>query len=170
MTSMLFRLVRTRGSLFKCNYLQKKIFHLNSLLNFWNLHQIWNIFCQKKLVIPTVFPKLQTFKDLIVPLSKKRRFRTSFDSQLVKWSQKLVTYAWEHFYHIFLYVGREIIPKITPLLKFEIIGTFVNTMTADYKCPAPDSKNFRSPFKSNYPKKGNHFLIFFSNYGIYIKF
>ena len=27
-----------------------------------------------------VFPKLQTVKDLVKPLSRKRRFRTSFDS------------------------------------------------------------------------------------------
>ena len=59
---------------------------LGFLFNLWNLHQISNIFCQKNFVIPHVFPKLQTVKDLVRPLSKKRRFRTSFDSQLVKGS------------------------------------------------------------------------------------
>ena len=31
--------------------------------------------------------------------------------------------------------------KISPLLKFEIIGVFVNTWTADYKYPLPDCKS-----------------------------
>ena len=86
MTSMLFRLLKTCGSLFKCNYLKKKNFSLNFLFNLWNLHQISNIFWEKNFVIPNVFPKLQTVKELVRPLSKKGRFRTFFDSQLVKWS------------------------------------------------------------------------------------
>ena len=47
-----------------------------------------------------VFPKLQLVKDLVRPLSKKRRFTTSFESQHVKASQTLVKSRWEHFYHI----------------------------------------------------------------------
>ena len=39
------------------------------------------------IVTANVFPKLQTVKILIRPLSKKRRFRTRFDSQHVKPSQ-----------------------------------------------------------------------------------
>ena len=42
------------------------------------------------IVIPTFFQKLQTVKDLVKPLSKKHRFRTTFDSQHVKRSQTLV--------------------------------------------------------------------------------
>ena len=42
------------------------------------------------LVIANVFPKLQTVKDLVRPLSKKRCSRTRFDSQHVKESQLLV--------------------------------------------------------------------------------
>ena len=37
-----------------------------------------------------VFPKLQLVKDLVRPLSKKRRFTISFESQHVKASQTLV--------------------------------------------------------------------------------
>ena len=46
------------------------------------------------------FPKLQMVKDLVRSLSKKRRFRTPFESQHVKGSQTLVKYAWEHIYRI----------------------------------------------------------------------
>ena len=41
------------------------------------------------IVIGNVFPKLQTVKILVRPMSKKRRFRTRFDSQHAKASQIL---------------------------------------------------------------------------------
>ena len=50
-------------------------------------------FQQKKRDIATVFPKLETVKDLVRPLSKKYRFRTFLDSQHVKGSQTLVNSA-----------------------------------------------------------------------------
>ena len=46
----------------------------------------------------TVFPKLQTVKDLVRPLNKKCHFRTSFDSQDVKESEKIVKSPRGHFY------------------------------------------------------------------------
>ena len=55
---------------------------LKSLLNFKH-------FEKKFIVIANGFPKLQIVKDLIRPLSKKRRLRTSLDSQHVKASQTL---------------------------------------------------------------------------------
>ena len=58
---------------------------------FPNLHQILNALKKKMIVIGNVFPKLRTAKDLVRTLSKKRRFRTPFDSQQhVEWSQALV--------------------------------------------------------------------------------
>ena len=48
---------------------------------------------KKKIVRANVFPKLQTVKDLVRPLSKKRRFRTSFNSQHVRGSQTFVKSA-----------------------------------------------------------------------------
>ena len=41
------------------------------------------------MVTADVFRKLQTVKNLVRPLCKKRRFGTRFDSQHVKVSQKL---------------------------------------------------------------------------------
>ena len=40
------------------------------------------------MVIPNVLAKLQTVNILVRPLSKKRRFRTRFDSEHVKASLK----------------------------------------------------------------------------------
>ena len=41
------------------------------------------------IVIANVYPKLQTVKDLVRALSKKRRFTMPFDSQQVKGFQTL---------------------------------------------------------------------------------
>ena len=138
---MLFRILRTCCSLFQRNYNNKENLSLNFLFKLFNLHQISNIFFKKKIVIANAFPKLQSVEDLVRPLSKKRRFRTSFDSHHVKGSQTLVKSPWRPFYHIFPSVSREMVSKISLFLKLEIIGVFVNTLTADYKYTSPDCKN-----------------------------
>ena len=60
------------------------------LFHFWNPDQILNIFEKKMIVIANVFPKPETGKIFVRPVSKKRRFRTRFESQLVKASEGLV--------------------------------------------------------------------------------
>ena len=141
MTSMVFMIVKISRSLLKCNYLKKEKTFVNFLLQLWNLHQILNIFLKKMIVIANVFPKLQTVKHLVRPLSKKHRFRTSFHSLHVRGCQTLVKSTWAHFYYVFSSFWREMICAISSLLNFEIIGVFVKTLTADYKHLVPDYKN-----------------------------
>ena len=112
------------------------------MFHLWNLLQISNIFKKTKIVIANVFPKLQTVKNFVRPLTKKRRFRISFDSQHVKVSQTLVKTSSEHFYNIFPSFCGEMIWKISPICKFEMIGVFVKTWTPDYKYPVADCENF----------------------------
>ena len=69
--------------------------------HFWNLHQILNRLNKRTIVLANVFPKLQTVKNLVRLLSKKRRFTTRFDSQHVKGSQMLAKSPWQHIYHFF---------------------------------------------------------------------
>ena len=90
---------------------------------------------KKKIVIANVFPKLAAVQGLDTPLSIQRRLKISFDSQHVKHFQTPVKSGWEHFYHIFSSLWREMIWIISPWLKFEMIGLLVNTWTADYKYP-----------------------------------
>ena len=68
---------------------EKQKLFLNFLLHFWNLHQTWNVLEEKMIVLADVFPKLQTVKNFLRTLSKKRRLRTRIDSQHVKASQML---------------------------------------------------------------------------------
>ena len=98
-------------------------------------------FQKKKIIIANVFPKLTTVQSLITPLTIQRRLKTSFDSQHVKRFQTRVKSSWEHFYHIFSSLWGEIIWKTSPWLKFGIIGSFLNTRTADHKYLVPDCEN-----------------------------
>ena len=142
-TSILFWIVRICRSLFKSSSLKnKKHFH-RFLFHF--LPQISNIFEKKKNLIGNVFPKLATVQVLVTPLTIQRRLKTSFDSQHVKRFQTLVKSSWERFYHIFSSLWGEIIWKISPWLKFGIIGLFVNTWTADYQYPVKDCENLPFP-------------------------
>ena len=144
-TSILLRILRISRSLVKSSYLKDEKYFLGFLLTLWNLHQNLIIFKKKKIVIANVFPKLATVQGLVTPLTIQRRLKSFFDSQQVKPFQTLVKSSWEHFYQIFSSLWREIILKICPWLKFEIIGLFAKPCTADYKYPLTDSENFSFP-------------------------
>ena len=88
MASIVFKVVRTCNSQFKCNYLKNDKLFLKFLFHFLNLHQILNISKEKMIVIANVLPMLQTVNILVRPLSKKRRFRKPFYSEHVKASLK----------------------------------------------------------------------------------
>ena len=120
---------------------------LGFLFHFWNLHQILNIFKKKTIVIPNVFPRLTTVQGLDTPLTIQWRLKTFFDSQHVKRFPILVRSSWEQFYQIFWSLWGEIIQKISPWLKFRIIGLFVTTWTADYKYPVPHCENLPFPIQ-----------------------
>ena len=89
MTNILFKIVRICQSQFKCNYLKNEKLFLNFFFHFWNLHQTLNVLKKKMIVLANVFPKLENVKNFVRTLSKKRRFRTRFDSQHVKASQTI---------------------------------------------------------------------------------
>ena len=101
MASILFNIAGICNSQFKCNYLKNEKLFLNFLFDFWNLHQILNIWKEKMMVIANVFRKLQTVKNFFTPLCKKRLFGTRWDSRHVKVSRILAKSPWECFYHDF---------------------------------------------------------------------
>ena len=126
MTSILFKIVRIYNSKFKCNYLKNENFFGNFLLHCWNLHQFLNILEEKMFVMANVFPKLETVNILFRPVSKKRRFRTSLESQHVKAFQIHANSPWEHFDHVFSSFSGKLVWKMSPLVLGEVIVLFVN--------------------------------------------
>ena len=159
-TSILFGIVRILRSLFKSSSLKNKKYFLGFLLHLWNRHQISNIFQKKKIVIANVFPKLATVQGLVTPLTIQRRLKTSFDSQHVKRYQTLVKSSWEHFDHIFSSLWGEIISKISPWFKFEIIGFLLTHGRSISSILFRIVRILRSLFKSSYLKNKKHCLGF----------
>ena len=64
------------------------------------------------IVIDNLFPKLQTAKNLVRKLSKRRRFRARFDSQHVKASQIIAKSPLGCFYPVFPIILREVDSEI----------------------------------------------------------
>ena len=137
----------------QCNYLKSEMVFLNFLFHFLNLHQILNILKKSMIVIGNAFLKLQSVKILVRPLSKKRRFRTCFDSQHVKASQVLVKSPWEHFYHVLWSFSLKLIWKMSPLLFGEVLLMSVKTLTADGKYFVKDCKNLQLPIQMQLSEK-----------------
>ena len=121
------------------------------------------------IVIANVFPRLKTVKDLVRPLSKKRRFWTFFGNQHVKGSQTLVNSAWDICYHIFWSLWGNMIRKISPLLNFEILGTFNNRLTANENNPFGDSGDLQFPVQMQLSEKQKLSLIFLFHFWTCIK-
>ena len=61
----------------------------------------------------------------------------------------------------FHYSEGEIIWKASPLLKFEMIGVFVKTWTADYKYPLSDFANFSFPIQMKLSEQSKRISQFF---------
>ena len=149
------------NSQFKCIYLKNGIPLINFLFHFWNLHQISNILKKKIMVIANVFLKLQTVKNFVRPLCKKRRFGTRFDTQHDKVSQILAEFPCEHFYHVFFSFWEKLVWNISPVLLGEILGMFLNTLSADGKYPIRDWENLPLAMQMQLSEKRKTFLQFF---------
>ena len=134
---------------------------LNFLFYFSNLCQILNILKKRMIVVANVFPKLETVKILLRPLSKKRRFRTRFKYQHVKASQILVKSPWERFCHLFSSFSLKFIWKISPVVLGEVLVVFVNRLTADGKYPVQDCDYFQLPIQMQLSEKRKTFSQFF---------
>ena len=97
-------------------------------------------------------------KIFLRPLSKKRRFRTRFDSQHVKTSEILAKSPWEHFSHVFSSFSRKLIWKMCPLVLGEVLVVFLNRLTAGGKYPVQDCENLQLPIQMQLSQKRKNFF------------
>ena len=161
MANIFFKIARICHSQFKCKYLKNEKLFLNFLFHFWNLHQIFNILKEKMIVISNVFPKLQTVKNLVRTLSKRRRFRARFDSQHVKAFRTLAKSPWKHLYHVSSSFTGKSIWKMSHLVLGEVLWVFAITLTPDGKYPVQDCKNLKLPIQMQLSEKRKTFSDFF---------
>ena len=109
---------------------------------------------EKKMIVTTnVFPEFKTSKYVVRQISKKCRFRTTFDSQHDKEPQRPVKSAWHHFYHTSPSLWAKLIWKMSLLVICEILRGFVNTLTADDKYPLRNCENLPLPIEIQLSKK-----------------
>ena len=87
MAGILFNIARICNSQLKCKYLKNEKLFLHFFFHGWNLHQVLNILNKKMMVMANVFPKLQTVKNFVTSLCKKRRSGTPSESEHVKVSR-----------------------------------------------------------------------------------
>ena len=160
MRNSLFKIAIICNSQFKCNYLKNGKLFLNFLLHLWNLHQILNILKEKMFVIANLFAKLQTVKILLRSLSNKRSFKTCFDSHHVKASKILVKYLRARFCYFFSSLLGKLIWKMFPLVLGEILGMFVNILTADDKYSVQNCENLQLPIQMQLSEKRKIFCQF----------
>ena len=106
--------------------------------------------------------KVQTAKALVRPMSKKRLFRTPVKSQHVKGSQTYVKAAWQQFYYILSSLWKKLTWKTALLVICEIVGHFVNTLTANGKYYLHNSEILRQAFRMELSKKLLTFLEFYA--------
>ena len=161
MGNILLKVVKICKSQFKCNYLKNDKLFLNYLIHCLNLHQILSILKKTIIDIANVFPKLQTVNIFVTPLSKNRPFRTRFDIEHMKALQMHPKFPWEHFYDVFLSFSVKLIWKISPLVLGEILGVFINTLTADGKYPVQVCGNLQLPIQMQLSEKAKTFSAFF---------
>ena len=70
------------------------------------------------------------------------RFRTPFGSQRINASQSLLKSARHHFYTIVPLIWDKLSCKKLLLVRFEILGLLLNTMTIDHKISRRNRYNF----------------------------
>ena len=99
------------------------------------------------MLIANVFRKLNIVKNFDRPLCKKRRFGTRFHTQHDKVSQILAKSPRELFHHVFSSFWEKLIWNISPVLLDEILGMFLNKLSADGKYPIKDWDHLPFPIQ-----------------------
>ena len=153
--------MRIWRSLFKCNYLKNENLFLSFFVPFMEHTLNFKHLQKKKIVLANVFPKLQNVEDLVRPLSKKRSFRTFFDSQHVKRSPTFVKSGSEHFDQIFQSLWEEMIWKYLSYSNFKSEGWLLTHWQPITSILFRIVRICRSLFTCNYLKNEKLFLSFF---------
>ena len=92
-------------------------------------------------LVVDIFPKLETVKNMVWLMSKKSRFKTHFDSEHFKGSKTIPKSSRQHFCYIASSLRDKLSWEMSLLVIFEILGLFVNTLTADDKYSLRNTEN-----------------------------
>ena len=123
-----------------------------------------NIFKKKMTLIPNVFSKFRTPKNMVTSMFKKSRIKGSFGKQHGTRAQILLKFAWQHFYHIYWSLWRESTFKKSLLVICKISRQFPNTLSADGKYSLFNRDNLTQPIQMQLSRKQKTFSEFFCSF------
>ena len=123
-----------------------------------------NILKKKMTLIAEVFPKLRTPKNMVTSMSKKSRFKGSFGKQHGKRAQTLLKFAWQHLYHIYWLLSRQLTCKRSLLVICKISRLFSNTLNAHGKYSLLNKDKLTQPIQMQVSRKQKTFSGFFLHF------
>ena len=101
---------------------------------------------------------LLTRNDVVTLMSKRSCLTIPFGTQHFSGSPKLLKSAQKDFYLLVSSILDELSWKISLLVCHEILGMFVNTLTADDKYYHHYMEKFAKPIQMQLSNKANHFF------------
>ena len=113
-------------------------------------------------LIADVFAKFWTAKNMVTSMSKKSRFKGSFGKEHGKRAQTLLKFEWQHLYHIYSSLWRQLTCKKSLLVICKISRLFPNTLSADGKYSLLNRDNLTQPIQMQVSRKQKTFSEFFS--------
>ena len=120
------------------------------------------IFKKKMTDIPEVFQKLPSPENKVRSISIKFRFKGSFKNQHGKRAQTLLNFAWQHLYHIYWSLWRQLTFKKSLLVICKISRLFSTTESADGKYSLFNRDNLPQPIPMQVSRKQKTFSEFFA--------
>ena len=112
-------------------------------------------------LIADVFPKLRIPKNLVRSTPKISCFKRSFGKQHNKRAQTLLKFAWQHLYHIYWLLWRQLTFKKFLLVICKISRQFPKTLSTDGKYSLLNRDNLTSPIQNELSQKPKTFSQYF---------
>ena len=121
-----------------------------------------DIFPKKMTLITYLLLRVRPAKNVVRYMCKKFRFRLPFQKEHGKRVSTLLKFEPQHLYHIYSSTGRQLSCKKSPLVIWESLRLFLNTMSAVGKCSFPNRDNLMQPIDMQLSQKLKIFSGFFS--------
>ena len=129
MRSVIFLTEALYSNIFSCNYIRSEKYFLiffDFSFAFSKLRCIFQHFQREMAITGELFLNLRTWKDVVREMSKKSRFRRSFDKKDGKQRDTLLKSERQHLYHIYWSLWRIFTLKNSLLEIRKILGLLFN--------------------------------------------
>ena len=107
-----------------------------------------------------IFPKLRTPKNMLSSISTRSRFWWSFRKIHSKRTKTLFQFQWQHIYHIYWSLWRQLTCKRSLLVIRKILNLFPNTLSTNGKYFPLNGENLMQPIQMQLSQKPKTFPQF----------